>query len=488
MAEPIAVAVQCFVKTDTLQGLLESLLRCEGHNDVSLLIWQDSARGSRRETEFAPAAEKVHAFVIDFIGQYGRRFRTLDYRFNERNLGPYETCKLALDYVFERHDFAVLIEDDIVLSSDALHWFSEAHRLGLLDEGNDWAIAGQSIFFDAREKAVDRGFVAAATRLANEHNLVKKFTVHQFVPSACFATTRLWWAEFGATRGEPRGDVLLCERTKDEGRGCVFPIVPRAKDVGMLHDYGFSVTILTKDGVQAITNPYLLAEDLLPGPPLEPLKLERFEGDPSLLFRQSTLLEGYSPDKTVREELAAAASEAKDWRLSAALWDALREEFPKEPRYWLKAGEAFSEARITERAERILGEAARLFPDHNWIAYRHIRLAHDAANWAEAARRAESLRQASPDFWPGWVAGVDALVMLRRAQEAEDLARQAVGMFPDEFWPNYWLTRLRATHSDQEDALRIWADLVHRFPTEPVASEGLRAASGSSARGMNGRN
>ena len=475
--EPISVVIQCFAKTDTLKGLLDSLLGCEGHRDVDLTIWQDSAYGSRREEEFTGAATEVHAFVIDFISEHGRRFRTLDYRLNERNLGPYGTCKVALDHAFSKHEFAILIEDDILLSSDALLWFDKVYRLGLLHDGRNWAIAGQSIFFDSRGRDVDQDFVATASRFALEQNLVNQFTVHQFVPSACFATTRRWWAEFRSTRGEPRGDVLLCNRTKEEGWGCVFPIVPRAKDVGMLHDYGFSVTIHSKDGVQAITTPYLTSEALLSERAVRPSDLEQFEGDAGLLFRQTTLLEGYSPGKKAREQVATAASDAKDWGRAAALWNALREEFPEEPRYWLKAGEALCEAKTIEAAERLLDEAVRLFPQHNWLAYRHVRVAHQAGKWGEAVARSERLRKEAPEFWPGWVAGVDALAMLRRGDEAKDLALRAVSRFPDEFWPNYWLARLRAD-GDPQGALHVWTELVSRFPEEPVAAAALKSASG----------
>ena len=312
--------------------------------------------------------------------------------------------------------------------------------------------------------------------MARQRNLVSKFTVHDHVPSACFATTYSCWAEFGTTRGAARGDVLLCQRTKDEKRGCVFPIVPRAKDVGMLHDNGFSVTILTKDRVEAITNPYLLAEDLLPERLAERRNLEKFKGDAGLLFRQTTLLEGYAPTSAARMESANAATEAKDWQRAAALWDELRREFPRNALYWIKAGEALSEAKFTQSAERILDEAVSLFPEHNWIAYRHIRLAHDSGNWIEAFARAEKLQQKSPDFWPAWVAAIDALVMLKRMHEAEDLAHQAVAKFPDEFWPNYWLSRLAAAHSDPPAAVQIWEELVNRFPTQSVAVDGLDAA------------
>jgi tetratricopeptide (TPR) repeat protein len=477
---PIAAVVQCFVKADTLQGLLESLLRCAGRDDTSLIIWQDSTCGSRREAEFVPAAEGVHAYVVDFVREHGRSFHSVDYRLNDRNLGPYSTCKAALDFAFERHDFAVLLEDDIILSSDALRWFNQVRDLGLLTNQNAWAVAGQSIFFDARKKEVTPAFVQRAAEIARQQDLVSKFTIHDFVPSACFATTRRWWTEFGATRGEPRGDVLLCQRTKEEGRGCVFPIVPRAKDVGMLHDYGFSVTIHTKEGVDAITNTYLLAADLLPERPLE--DLERFDGDLGVLFRQTTLLEGFSSDKSAREEAATAASERGDWERAAALWDELRKMFPQNASYWLKAGEALSEARMIDRAEHIFDEAIFLFPDHNWIAYRHIRVAHDSGRCAEALERAEKLRRKANDFWPAWVAATDALVMLGRMQEAEELARQAVATFPNEFWPNYWLSRLQAEHRDSPGSIQIWEELVSRFPRQAPAVDGFEAAKRKAAQ------
>ena len=59
MLTGIAVVVQCFNKLDTTQGLLDSLLRCEGHEDVDLILWCDGVEGSRREEEFRPARDAV---------------------------------------------------------------------------------------------------------------------------------------------------------------------------------------------------------------------------------------------------------------------------------------------------------------------------------------------------------------------------------------------------------------------------------------------
>ena len=78
-------------------------------------------------------------------------------------------------------------------------------------------------------------------------------------------------------------------------------------------------------------------------------------------------------------------------------------EFPTEAHYWSKTGEAYSEARMFEQSELILGEAASRFPDDRWISYQRVIVARRRADWDEALRRAETLRAAWPQFWPAWV-------------------------------------------------------------------------------------
>ena len=301
----------------------------------------------------------------------------------------------------------------------------------------------------------------------------------------------------------------------DEGRSCIFPIVPRAKDVGMLHDYGVSVTTHTKDGVQALTNPYVLAEDVIAERPIRYLRLTNFEGDSGLLFRQSTLLEGFprGNEKTTiaapqptgmlasgsssqenvhvhanareafleeselpRVKAAEVAAAAGDWSSAAAIWNELRCDFPGQVRYWLKEAQACIDGGVLNAAESLLDEALALFPNDRWVAYQRVRLARVQGDWSKASKGAEALRRSAPDFWPGWVEAAHALAGLNRDREAEDLARQAVANFPGEFWPNSALARLEASKSTAPDAVRIWAALVDRFPGEPNAAAALATA------------
>jgi hypothetical protein len=60
--------------------------------------------------------------------------------------------------------------------------------------------------------------------------------------------------------------------------------------------------------------------------------------------------------------------------------------------------------------------------------------------------------------------------------EAEEMWRQALKRFPDEFWTNFHVARLEAERSDPPGAVRIWSELVARFPAEPAASAARRGA------------
>ena len=80
----------------------------------------------------------------------------------------------------------------------------------------------------------------------------------------------------------------------------------------------------------------------------------------------------HDQSRSARVTAAEAASGAQKWQRAAELWEQLRAEFPTEARYWSKAGEAYSEARMFDQAELVLGEAISRFPDDQWVGYQHL--------------------------------------------------------------------------------------------------------------------
>jgi len=182
----------------------------------------------------------------------------------------------------------------------------------------------------------------------------------------------------------------------------------------------------------------------------------------------------HDQSRSARVAAAEAASGAQKWEQAGELWEQLRAEFPTEAHYWSKTGEAYSEARMFEQSELILGEAASRFPDDRWIGYQRVIVARRRADWDEALRRAETLRAAWPQFWPAWVESANALAGLGRAAEAEERRRAAVERFPDHFWPNYGVARLAAQRADWAGAIRIWSELLARFPNQRAAVDALQ--------------
>ena len=179
---------------------------------------------------------------------------------------------------------------------------------------------------------------------------------------------------------------------------------------------------------------------------------------------------------STKVEAANAASRDKNWSQAAQLWDELRIEQPQNSHYWLKTAEAYCEARLLREAERILVEAIARFPDHRWIAHCYTTAARYAGDWTKTLSRAETLRQTAPDFWPTWLASAEALKRLRQGQEAERLLNEAVARFPNEYWPNYAVARLKADRGDPQTAMGIWSTLAERFPSQRSATEALEMA------------
>src|SRR6266446_2348756 len=174
---------------------------------------------------------------------------------------------------------------------------------------------------------------------------------------------------------------------------------------------------------------------------------------------ESTTEAPLAQSRAARVAAADAASNAKDWRQAAALWNGLRTDFPEDPRYWHKAGEAYCEAGMFDQADRALGEAITRFPDDEWAAYWSIVVARRRADWSEALRRAEKMGRAFPGSWRPMVEAAEALAGLGRAAEAEEIRREALKRFPDEFWTNFHMARLEADRSDPPGAVRIWSEL-----------------------------
>jgi hypothetical protein len=331
-----ALVIQTFIKIDTLQSLCDSLLQCENRQKFDLIFFSDHVKGSRRADEYAPKIEAVQNYLKLFSARYDDQFNSISLRRNSANYGTCKTCQLAIDYAFERHKFVVFTEDDTIFARDALSWFLAMEQTSAFMAPDIWAIAGESDFFDSKRESVAEAFKEQARTYAEDNKLWRNFIIENYLPSTCFATNQAKWTEFSTTRGQPLGDVDVCARCAIEGKRCIFPVLARVKDVGMLHTDGYSVSIHSVANVRGIKNCYLMSDEVLPEPNVN-LRPELYRGNINRLYWQSTLLNGFAessqrpslPDRALldlHKKLlldARSAANASDWASALNCWNEL---------------------------------------------------------------------------------------------------------------------------------------------------------------------
>ncbi len=80
-----------------------------------------------------------------------------------------------------------------------------------------------------------------------------------FVPSTCFITKSHIWFDYSNIRSFIRGPESLNLYIKINSKVTLMPVVPRAKDIGMLDELGYSVKNLGFDGVKELKNTYYIS-------------------------------------------------------------------------------------------------------------------------------------------------------------------------------------------------------------------------------------
>lgn len=280
-----AVALQCFNKADTLDQVLQHLVKCYDTRRFGLVIIQDSAIGSDRQDIYLPATEKVKAVLADWLPRLMQAFESVEICENSDNRGTAPTCRSLLDHVANRFDGFVFIEDDCLLAPDALQWVSHHLELNIKLSGY-WFSTCESIFFDGRTCAPPENSYDIISKYANLSHVRSAYVSLKFVPSTCFITSSEIWAICSNIRSFTRGPESLTKFMSYMPNKILAPVVPRAADVGMLHDFGYSVGMLGKNNVKEQKKTYIMSAG-----PLNKNKVCYFSDNESILFAASVLFE-----------------------------------------------------------------------------------------------------------------------------------------------------------------------------------------------------
>jgi len=254
-----AICVQFFNKADTLALTLECLIKARQAKDFALVLIQDSSRETPAGRRYINECAEAEATFIQFLPRLSEIFFSVEFMKNKKNLGTAPTCRRVLDSVCRRYAGFLFIEDDCLLSEDALEWSSFHLRTSIVPEG-PWFVTAESIFFDAQDRSIDHSFRDRLTRIARDEAVSGSHVLLDFVPSTCFGTTAELWQRCKSVRSFTRGPESLSAYMRRIGVQTLSPLVPRASDIGMQHPLGYSVGNLGQMNVRESKHTVLMSQ------------------------------------------------------------------------------------------------------------------------------------------------------------------------------------------------------------------------------------
>jgi hypothetical protein len=293
----ICVAIQCFNKPALLKNTLESLLSCYKKEMVSVVILQDHYIESNYKKNYEQGFNETREIVKSFLPKLYDEFDNVSLLKNEKNRGTAASCRALLDYCFKNHNAVMFIEDDFLLSKDALFWakYLIKNKIGL---GDYYFGSCESIFFDSKGIALESNMLENLSLLSKSPELNNKFVSEYFIPSTCFITTKEIWNKCSSIRGSIRGPESLNSWLNELGKKTILPVVPRGYDVGMMDDNGYSVAMLGKGNVKETKSTYLISEfsEDMRDP-------ELFTGNKDLVYSATALLNRVSIEQLLKENV-----------------------------------------------------------------------------------------------------------------------------------------------------------------------------------------
>ena len=145
-------------------------------------------------------------------------------------------------------------------------------------------------------------------------------------------------------------------------------------------------------------------------------------------------------------------------------WAALREDDPDHPAGWTGAIVTLRDAADMAAANDMAQAALAKFPNDPSVLVESGWLAMRRRAFAEAVSWWEDLRKQAPALQPGYIGGAQALIELRRFDEAETILQAALERFGDDRALAIDLARVATARGDREEAVLRWHAARTHFP------------------------
>jgi len=253
-----ALALQCFCKADTLRQVLTSLLKLNNAQKFSLVILQDSEIGSTKPARYAPGVKEVRSLIFEMYPQLIEKFFAVEFLHNAENRGTAASCRRLLDYVAARYKGFLFIEDDCIMAPTALDWAAHHLESTISKASPHWFVTCESAYFDKADGDLPDDLKGRLKAIADAPAVKNAYVLQDFVNSTCFGTTADIWKGCAVPRSMTRGPESLNTLVASLKKMTIAPMVPRATDIGMFHELGYSVANVGADNIRENKGTYLL--------------------------------------------------------------------------------------------------------------------------------------------------------------------------------------------------------------------------------------
>ena len=163
-------------------------------------------------------------------------------------------------------------------------------------------------------------------------------------------------------------------------------------------------------------------------------------------------------------DYAAVAQSRGDLVEAAKRWMDVRSRFPDFPDGYLREARSLRDAGSVAKAEAVVEEAARKFPERSDVLIEYAQIAHQRGATQEALKRWDRVISACHGLADGYVGATRVLVDLGRYADAQNVLSPALRMFPKLVAVGELHASIAHQQQDYPEALKRWSDLRSRFP------------------------
>lgn len=199
--------------------------------------------GNRIMRQHGEAHAETREAIEVWLKDNAKCFKTAQFLAQTIGRGTAATAGLLIDTAMDISDSVVFTEDDVVFEADAVRYFVRMLESDAYARDDVYGVAGESKYFDLQTEMPSNELFEEAKTIAEELGLQSFYQRTHGFPSSCFGVNAEKWKRIREVRSGHKGPRRLGEKCQEEGAYVLWPIIARCRDIGMIHQKGYSMTL-----------------------------------------------------------------------------------------------------------------------------------------------------------------------------------------------------------------------------------------------------